>query len=218
MTASTALAGYSAGLFITSVPSVTMTNESMTDSGDHTTYNVTNAAHQAWDYSAAFTTQVEYDEFQSVTVTGGPTGGTFPLTFGANTTTTIAYNAAASVVQAALVALASIGANNAVVTGANGGPWTVEFTGTLGYASQALLTKNAAGLTGGTSPNIAIARTQGGSTWTTITSGFSLLYAIGQVAFTSVQSASTNVRVTGKYFTISFLAGVTSIDGTGTGA
>ena len=41
-------------------------------------------------------------EKQTVTIGGSPTGGTFTLTFGGQTTATIAYNADASVVEAAL--------------------------------------------------------------------------------------------------------------------
>jgi hypothetical protein len=56
----------------------------------------------------------------TVTIGGTPTGGTFTLTFGGQTTAGIAYNAATSAVQSALVALSSIGAGNAVVTGSVG--------------------------------------------------------------------------------------------------
>ena len=40
------------------------------------------------------------DEVQTVTITGGPTGGTFTLTWGGQTTAAIAYNATAATVQA----------------------------------------------------------------------------------------------------------------------
>lgn len=58
---STAMAGYKAGLFLAAPASVSMTNEAMTDSGDHTTFNVTNEAHQCWDYTQAFTVQTAPD-------------------------------------------------------------------------------------------------------------------------------------------------------------
>lgn len=60
-----------------------------------------------------------------VTVPVGTTAGTFPLTFGGQTATGIAYNAAASAVQSALEALSSIGTGNVAVTGSAGGPYTV---------------------------------------------------------------------------------------------
>lgn len=92
------------------------------------------------------------DEVQKITLTNSPSGGTFTLTFGANTTTAIAYNAPATgagSVQAALGALASIGGTgNVGVTGSNGGPWTVTFQGTLADAAQALITGSGTSLTG----------------------------------------------------------------------
>lgn len=218
---SAATAGYQAGLFIAAPASVSMTNEATTNGGDNATFNVTNQAHQAWDYTAAFVVQTEYDDVQTVTISGGPTGGTFTLTFGAQTTTGIAYNASAATVQAALVALSSIGANNVTVTGSAGGPWLVDFTGTLGYAAQTLMTANSSGLTGGSSPAATPTHTQTGSTWATRSSGFVINYAIGQVVFTVAYVGNNNTPAcrisSGKYFPISFLAGVTSIDGTATG-
>lgn len=119
MPASVATAGYQAGLFVTSVPSLSLTNEAMTDSGDHKTFNITNIAHQAWDPTAAFVVQTAPD----------------------------------------------------------------------------------------------------GLTWVTVSTGFTINYAIGQVVFANAVTGTTpSCRIaSGKYFTISFLAGVTSIDGTGTG-
>lgn len=219
---SVATAGYQAGLFITSVPSVTLTDEPTTNAGDNATFNVTNIAHQAFDPTASFTIQTEVDDVQTVSITGAPTGGTFTLTFGGNTTVGIAPNASAATVQADLVALASIGTGNVTVTGSAGGPWLVDFTGTLGYAAQTQMTTNFSGLTGGTSPQSHVAHTQVGFTWTTQASGFVINYAIGQVVFATPYVGNGNTPAcrihAGKYFTIAFLAGVTSIDGTGTGA
>src|SRR5262245_46081762 len=60
------------------------------------------------------------NEVQTVTITGSPTGGTFTLTFGGQTTAPIAYNATAVQVQAALEALSTIGFPNVRVTGGPG--------------------------------------------------------------------------------------------------
>lgn len=87
------------------------------------------------------------DESQTVTISA--TGGTFTLTFGGQTTTDIAYNANSADLQAALVALSSVGNGNAAVIGPDGGPWTVSFAGTLSQSLQALMTGSASGLTGG---------------------------------------------------------------------
>lgn len=58
---SKAIAGYKAGLFLAAPASVSMTDEAMTDSGDHTTFNVTNEAHGCWDSSASFSVQTAPD-------------------------------------------------------------------------------------------------------------------------------------------------------------
>ncbi|MDB5313221.1 MAG: hypothetical protein JWO38_7423, partial [Gemmataceae bacterium] len=96
------------------------------------------------------------DAIQAVQLTGSPTGGTFTLTFGGQTTSAIAYNATPAAVQAALQGLSSIGSGNAVVTGGVGGGWQVRFAGTLAGAFQAALTASGAGLTGGTSPGVSV--------------------------------------------------------------
>lgn len=80
---------------------------------------------------------------------GSPSAGTFTLTFNGVTTSGIAYNATAATVQAALVALSSVGAGNMLVTGSAGGPYTVQLVGTLAQSALAL-TGSGSGLTGGT--------------------------------------------------------------------
>jgi hypothetical protein len=101
------------------------------------------------------------NQVETVTIGGSATGGTFTLTYAGQTTATIAFGAAASAVQSALVALSTIGAGNVAVTGSAGGPWTVTFQGTLGGQALAPLTGSAAGLTGGT-PTLTIATTTTG--------------------------------------------------------
>lgn len=96
------------------------------------------------------------NEQQIITLTGTPSGGNFTLTFGANTTSGIAYNAAAATVQTALQGLASIGSGNATVSGSAGGPWTVTFSGALASANQPQLTASGSSLTGGSSQAIAV--------------------------------------------------------------
>jgi RHS repeat-associated protein len=96
------------------------------------------------------------DAVQTVKLTGSPTGGTFTLTFGGQTTGAIAFNASASTVQSALAALSSIGTGNVVVTPAVNGGWEVRFTGTLGGVYQSQMTADGTGLSGGTSPTAAV--------------------------------------------------------------
>lgn len=99
-------------------------------------------------------------EVQTVTISGSPTGGTFTLTLSGQTTGDIAFNAAASAVQSALEALSTVGAGNVTVDGVAGGPYTVTFDPSLGDVAQ--MTADGAGLTGGTTPAVAVATTTGG--------------------------------------------------------
>ncbi|WPH57890.1 major tail protein [Gordonia phage RayTheFireFly] len=87
-----------------------------------------------------------------VTITGGPTGGTFTLTYRGKTTAPIAYNATAATVKAALVALDDgYDSSDFVVAGTAGGPYTVS------TPSAGTLTASGAGLTGGTAPSVTVA-------------------------------------------------------------
>jgi len=103
------------------------------------------------------TTSYSTDAVQDVTLTGSPTGGTFTLSFGGDTTSAIAYNASAATVQSTLAALTSIGSGNVAVIAAPGGGWEVRFTGTLANTYQVALTADGSGLTGGTSPSMSVA-------------------------------------------------------------
>ncbi|QDT94754.1 LamG domain-containing protein [Gimesia aquarii] len=90
------------------------------------------------------------NEIQVITLGGTTaTGGTFTLTYDGQTTGNIAYNADATTVDTVLEALSNIGVGDVTVTGSAGGPWTVEFTGTLAGTNVALMTINVENLTGG---------------------------------------------------------------------
>jgi hypothetical protein len=105
------------------------------------------------------------DEVQTVTITGTPTGGTYTLTFSGQTTTGIAYNAAASAVQSALEALSNITPGDIVCAGGPhpGTPVTVSFGGGSYDGSDVpQMTASAAGLTGGTSPAVTVTTTTPG--------------------------------------------------------
>jgi hypothetical protein len=95
------------------------------------------------------------DNNQTVAL-GTPSAGTFTLTYKGQTTSAIAYNATAATVQTALLALSTVGAGNATVSGSAGGPYTIGFIGTLVLDTTAM-TGSGAGLTGGT---FAITQTQ----------------------------------------------------------
>lgn len=104
------------------------------------------------------------NEVQTVTITGTPAGGTFTLSFKGYTTAAIAFNANAAAVQSALQAIGSIGTNGVTVTGGPGPgtPYVLTFANQLGNQFLPLTTASAAGLTGGTTPTVTVARTTPG--------------------------------------------------------
>lgn len=76
---------------------------------------------------------------------GTPSAGTFTLTWRGKTTATIAYNAAATAVKSALVALDDgYGTSDWTVSGSSGGPYTVT------PPASGPVTGDGSGLTGGT--------------------------------------------------------------------
>ena len=105
------------------------------------------------------------NEVQSVAITGTPTGGTYTLTYAGQTTAGIAWNAAASVVQAALRALSNIGAADVTCTGGPhpGTPVVVTFTGNLAGTDVAQMTGSGTLLTGGTTPAVVVTTTTPGT-------------------------------------------------------
>lgn len=99
-----------------------------------------------------------YGQVQQVNITGTPTGGTFKLGFGREggavvQTAAIAYNANAAAVQAALDAVATIGAGTSV-SGTNPN-FSVTLPTTTPYPYD-LMTLADNSLTGGTSPSVTI--------------------------------------------------------------
>lgn len=110
------------------------------------------------------------NEVQSVATTGAPTGGTFRLAFrrSANApdsvTGTIAFNASAATVQAALEALPNIGSGGVVCAGGplGTGAVSVTFQNQMAGWDWPVLTLYNNSLTGGTSPNVTRSTTTGG--------------------------------------------------------
>ena len=103
-------------------------------------------------------TQSQLDAYPKVAAIDASTGSftlSTPSLHGASeslhtaseTTTAIAYNASAGEVQGALEALAAIGVGDVAVSGAAGGPWTVEFKGALSDADVPQLAVDAIALT-----------------------------------------------------------------------
>jgi len=100
------------------------------------------------------------NEKQTITVTGTPTGGTFTLTipgfdtFGVSETTgSIAYNATAAQVAAAIQAIAPAQTITATGGALPGTPVVITFGGILGGLDLAVMTATAS-LTGGSTPAV----------------------------------------------------------------
>lgn len=98
---------------------------------------------------------------QTLTMRGDPTGGTFLLGFGGETTTPIPWDAAAGRVAHDLAALSTVGTDNVT---ASGGPFplapiVVTFTGALAGLDLELIEADNTGLTGGDGPAVEIGST-----------------------------------------------------------
>lgn len=107
------------------------------------------------------------NEIQRVTIGGNPTGGTFTLSSGGQTTTGLAPDASAATVQAALEALTTIGADNVLVTADDdGGPYSIEFIGDLAGVNVDPLSANADGLTVPPEIQVLDLGSPTGGTWT----------------------------------------------------
>lgn len=120
---------------------------------------------------------------QTLTIGGGPTGGTFTLIYAGPVTTPIAYNPSSSDIQSALEALPTIGTGNVTVTGS--GPFTITFTGDLAATVAMPIATNSAALTGGTGAPLAATVTPVGTTVTPAKAG----YLYWQLALPYVSSA-----------------------------
>ncbi len=102
-------------------------------------------------------TTLPIDEIQKLTLTA--TEGTFTLSFEGDTSAPVPFDAEAAELQAALEALASIGAGNVAVTGPAGGPYAIEFVGALAEVDVPELTADASGLGDAGEPGAATVTT-----------------------------------------------------------
>lgn len=137
------------------------------------------------------------NEKQTITISTA-TGGTFKLATAAAPTEwtgAISRNASASSVQAFLQALSTIGSDGCSVVGPTGGPWVVEFTGTLAGTDVGLLVKDQSLLT--PSGTIAIVQTVQGSSGTPWTVSFGGALAGTDVPLMSATNATVQTTIAG---------------------
>ena len=172
---------------------------------------------------------VAQNEKQTITPSLTPTGGTYTITFGADTTTVLNWDANIATIQAALEALASIGTGNISVS-VDGSSIVLEFIGTLANTPESLVTGTSlltkdigATIVGTTSQSITFDNVPTSGDWTlsygSATTG-SLAYNISATDLqTAIQgldasfpTATPPVTVTGDFtsgFTVDF-SGITS--------
>jgi len=108
--------------------------------------------------NAAVATTGETDEVQTVTISGTPTGGTIPLTLPGYGTYSAVYNVPTATLQTAL--RSAFGIPGLTVTGTAGTSYVVTF---VGAGDVPTMQTNGGSLTGGSSPNAAVAVTTPGA-------------------------------------------------------
>lgn len=107
---------------------------------------------------------------QTLTETGSPTGGTFTITYGGQTTAAISFEATGTKIVEELVKLSTIASSENIAIKSTGstkisaGAAEVEFKGELGNQAQPIFVVNSAGLTGGTTPKVTPTTTTPGTT------------------------------------------------------
>ena len=103
-------------------------------------------------------------DVQTLSLTGGPTAGTFTLTFAGQTTAPIPWSATSAQVQAALSNLLAVGAGNVVCSGGPlpGSNVVITFAGQLAPGPQPVITGTATSLVGPGSPVVTVAHTTPG--------------------------------------------------------
>lgn len=121
---------------------------------------------------------------------GLPTGGTFTLKFGANTTAAIAYNASMAAIQTALEGLASIGSGNVSVAGVAGQYFTVTFIGSKAAAPQSNLIADFTNLT--PASNINVFTLVPGTASPAVNAVQVITFAVNPVTFTDDLTPITN--------------------------
>lgn len=148
----------------------------------------------ASDYNLTF---AGANEVQTIVITGTPTGGTFTLTYDGETTSAIAYNASASIVESALKALSNIGANDVICSDGPlpGTNVVVTFTGDLAAQDIVLMTIDTALLTGGSSPTGSIEETVKGGSFDSVVALRRLENAYNAIMGALLQRGLTSVQI-----------------------
>lgn len=134
--------GLGGGTLLTSRGNMYILNETVHDTDYHSDHGGT-----AFSGGLVWKNRLVVNFANIQTITINATGGTFTVTYKGQTTGALAYNITAANLQAALVALTTIGTGNATVT-LSGSVYTITLAAALGV--PATLTTDASSLTGGT--------------------------------------------------------------------
>jgi hypothetical protein len=105
------------------------------------------------------------NEVQTIEV-GGTGLVSFTLTFNGQTTASLPANATAAEVYTALVGLSNIEADEVLVTGDDGGPWTVEFRNGLGHQDVPTITATPTGGSGTVDVDVTVPGVDAPPWWT----------------------------------------------------
>lgn len=132
-------------------------------------------------FSDGITMTAGANEVQTMTQTGGGTGGTYRLRFMGKETTDLAISANASAIQAAIQALSTVGSGNMLVSGT--GPFVFTAAGALAGKELELIRVVKKAFTGGTTPDATIVKTTRG--------GYTLLDVVPILGNPEVYAAST---------------------------
>ena len=111
------------------------------------------------------------NEVQTVSFNDTPTGGTWTLSFDGYTTSALAWNITKADLQTALRLLPNIA--TVTVTGTDGGPYTITWTGARAASVVPMLVANGTLLTGaGAQPTVTVVRTTPGGQLKSLTLDF----------------------------------------------
>ena len=134
------------------------------------------------------------NEVVTIAFTGPVTGGRFTLTYGGQTTESLAWSANTRDVQSALVGLKALNQGDVFVSQPNaGGPWVITFTGPQGGRAQPPVTASSVGLVGG------------GVTATTTQAGTTLINQLANIQRVAVDGTAGADRLDASGFTGSVL-------------
>jgi hypothetical protein len=157
-----------------------------------------------WGVVASGPNNAPQNEVEKVEVAA--TGGSFTLRFVQNSeepvgvlikqeTGQIPFNASAATVQAALEAMAAFEPGDVVVTGSDGGPWTIEFTGAFADMDLHVLEEGSASALTGGAAKLNISTLQDGGSYEVCEPEAGDVCRAGQRGVHAGQLSPTNIAV-----------------------